>query len=170
MYLPPHVSFAGELRGAPVGRAAVFQTLRIMRDMVGAARVDPAIINAAHTLVFLTPERDQLAEVSAVFNWVRDSVRYVPDVLGVETLAAPALTMQRRTGDCDDQTALLCALLESIGFPTRFVVARYEADDFEHVYCQVFANGRWLDLDPINRNFTIGESHTGAIELHIEAI
>ena len=53
-----------------------------------------------------------------------------------------------RMGDCDDQSALLGALLESIGIPTRFVVAGYSGDYFEHVYLQAWLDSDgWVDMD-----------------------
>jgi len=39
-------------------------------------------------------------------------------------------------------------MLESIGYPTRFVVAGYNGGGFEHVYLQAWINGRWISMDP----------------------
>jgi transglutaminase-like putative cysteine protease len=130
------------------------QTLRQMRAMVKACKIEPAIISAASQIVFLTPENDSRAELDALFNWVRDYVRYTRDVHGVETLADPVTTMRRRCGDCDDQTTLLATFFEAVGYPTRFVVAGYHGADFEHVYLQVMdSNGNWIDADPTVRNW-----------------
>ncbi|TXH48429.1 MAG: transglutaminase domain-containing protein [Desulfurellales bacterium] len=170
MMLPPQVVFASTLAAAPGGRAAPFHTLRLMRDMIKRARVDPQVIQTAHSIVFLTPERAALHEIGAVFEWVRDCVRYTADVAGLETLAYPGLTLARRSGDCDDQTALLCSLLEAIGYPTRLVMAEYDSGDWEHVYCQVLANGQWIDCDPIEREAGLGFSPPGASRLFIEEV
>lgn len=168
MRLAPVVSYTGTLQAAPMGYAGAHNTLRIMREMIDKSRTDPAIIQAAHSIIFLTPERDELAEVSAIFEYVRDSIRYVADVAGVETLTAPPMVLQRRTGDCDDQTALLCALFESVGYPTRLVMAGYSSAMFEHVYCQVFACGVWHDCDPIAREFVVGDSAADPVSVFIE--
>jgi tetratricopeptide (TPR) repeat protein len=39
----------------------------------------------------------------------------------VDTIAYPRETLRRRTGDCDDSSVLLAALLENVGIATRFV-------------------------------------------------
>lgn len=144
------------------------QTLAFMRQMIDRAKVDPAIISAAHSIVALTPEHDARGELAAVFQWARDRLRYVRDVAGVETLSYPGLVLRRGTGDCDDQTALLCALFEAIGYPTRLVAARYESNAFEHVYCQVWDGAQWLDCEPIERSAALGQSYAGAREIWIE--
>lgn len=170
MYLPPSVTYTGQLRGAAPGGAAVFDTLRHMRAAVNAAKVDPEIIAAAHSIIFLTPERDQHAEARALFEFVRDHVRYVPDVWGVETIAYPLLTLRKKTGDCDDQTALLCALLESVGFPTRFVMTGYSGPDFEHVYCQALIDGQWIAMDPIDRSNAMGSQPLYPTRVYVERV
>jgi transglutaminase-like putative cysteine protease len=168
MRLAPAVSYTGTLQAAPTGFAGAHHTLRIMRAMIEKSRTDPTIIQAAHSIIFLTPERDEFAEVSALFEFVRDNIRYVADVAGIETLTAPPMVLQRRTGDCDDQTALLCSLFESVGYPTRLVMAGYSSSMYEHVYCQVFTNGVWLDCDPISRDFVLGDSSSGHVSIFVE--
>lgn len=153
MRLAPTPAWTGTLARMPNGRAGVFHTLRLMRAMVAQARTDPSIIQAAVSAVFLAPQKDEYAEAAAVFEFVRDHVRYVRDVLAIETLTDPRMTLQRMVGDCDDQVTLLAALLESVGYPTRFVVAGYSDDrNFEHVYLQTLVNGEWIDADPTEPN------------------
>lgn len=131
------------------GLPGIRQTLGIMRRFVVAGRVHPAIRQAAASIVFLTPEKQQHAECAALFEFVRDHIRYTQDVHEVETLTTPDKTLALGYGDCDDQTTLLCALFEAVGYPTRFVVASYDDPRvFEHVYCQVCADGAWIDCDP----------------------
>jgi hypothetical protein len=152
MMLAPVVALSGTIRALAPGEAGVYQTLGVMRAMVNAHRTDLAMRNAATSAIFLTPERNELHEVEALFALVRDNVRYVRDVYGVETLTAPGKTLALRLGDCDDQSVLLATLLESVGYPTRFVVAAYQdAGQLEHVYLQTFAGGQWIDMDPTER-------------------
>lgn len=123
-----------------------------MRQCVAEGRTNLAVRQAAISVIWLQPEKDELHEVNAVFEWVRDHVRYVRDVLDVETLATPDRTLAQRIGDCDDQATLLAAMLESVGYATRFVVAAYTfPGHFEHVYLQVLVNGEWIDADPTER-------------------
>lgn len=135
--------------GYPDGQAGVFATLRVMRDIVNEAKTDPEIMHAATAAVFLVPPKDELSEARAIFDMVRENVRYLKDVWNVETVTYPATTLKRRVGDCDDQVTLLCSLFESVGYPTRFVMTGYNTRDvFEHVYCQVLVAGQWVDCDP----------------------
>ena len=139
-----------------------------MRGLIDSAKIDPRIIAAAHNIVSLTPEKNHPAEVRALYDFVRQSIRYTADVNGVETLSNPAHVLLRRSGDCDDQTTLLCALFESIGYPTRLIIARYDGETWEHVYCQVFVDGQWIDCEPIQRDAFLGYAYPGPSAIWIE--
>lgn len=148
MFLAPTPTLNGTVRPLKSGKAGVFQTLKVMRQLVNAARLDPQLRQVATSAVFLKPQKDELAEVTTLFNLVQSQIRYTGDVNNVETLQTPQITLASRIGDCDDMTSLLCTLFECIGYPTRFVVAGYGGSlDFSHVYAQVFAAGDWIDCD-----------------------
>lgn len=148
MRIAPLPRLSGVVVGIAEGHAGTLQTLGAMRALVRRWRVDPSIRQAATSIAFLTPEKDEFAECRAVFEWVRDNVRYFRDVHNVETLTTPDKTLSGLVGDCDDQTVLLASLFESIGYPTRFVIAAYTRAEFEHVYLQVFCGDQWIDCDP----------------------
>lgn len=149
MYGAPQVDLTAHCLPVAGGLAGMHQTIHVMRAMVNQSRKLPEIRACAVNLIFMMPERGVLGHVASIFGFVRDTILYVRDVNGVETLQSPDKTLLLRIGDCDDQTMLLCALLESVGYPTRFVCAGYaRIGVFEHVYCQVYANGVWIDLDP----------------------
>lgn len=170
MYVAPSVSMTGTLAAAPSGPAGVFHTVRVMRDAVKRNKTDPRIINAATTAVFSSVPRDDLSEAASVFEAVRSWVRYVRDVVGVETFAEPWLTLERRAGDCDDQSALLASMYEAIGYPTRFVMAAYQDPNiYEHIYLEVFAAGEWFPVDPTEK-FAFGEDPPGAINRWVEKV
>lgn len=148
MYLPPTPVLTVSLARAPNGRAGVFHTLKLMRALVNEYKVNPAMIACAIGLVYLVPEKDEFSEIDSIFQFVRDGIRYTRDVHGVESLCNPLMTIQRKVGDCDDKATLFATLAECVGYPTRFVMAGYfDSREFEHVYCQVFANDEWLNAD-----------------------
>lgn len=147
MMLAPTPTLEGRVVHIPNGPAGVSATLRAMRDLVNRCKTSLRIRQAATGIAFLTPEKDYAAAAEAIFNFVRDHVRYIRDVNGVETLQSPDITLQLQLGDCDDQTTLLASMLESIGYPTRFVVAGYSGDQFDHVYLQAWINDHWVDMD-----------------------
>lgn len=131
------------------GKRGVAQTIGIMRRLVNEGRVDPSIRSAAAGIVYLTPEKDAYCEVQAIFDHVQNRIRYLSDVNDVETIATAAKTLAFKQGDCDDKSILLASLLETIGYPTRFVVAGYSVPGaLEHVYVQVCMDGEWIDADP----------------------
>jgi len=169
MRLAPFVPFTVSSVPWTAGAAGVAQTVREMRRLIDEGKRDPDILRAAHAVIFTTPERLEAAEACAVFEFVRDHIRYVRDVVGHETLASPRMTLARQAGDCDDQAALLGAMLESVGYPTRIVVAAYQAPGaWEHVYIQTWAEGRWIDCDPTERK-GFGWAPPGAVDLWVES-
>jgi len=148
MMLAPIPTLSGSMVQISDGVAGVDQTIRTMRTLVNRCKSDLEIRQAATSTIFLTPEKDPHSEMEALFRWVRDSVRYVRDVHGVETLMTPPVVMASRLGDCDDQACLLACMLESVGYPTRFVVAGYGGPLFEHVYLQAWDGRQWVSMDP----------------------
>jgi transglutaminase-like putative cysteine protease len=171
VHLPPDIQFSATPLSYSDGKRGVYETLALMRQFVNEGKCDPVIIKAARTSVFMSPEKNSLHEIEAVFLTVRDGVRYVGDVHNVETLSQARKTLLGRQGDCDDQVILLCAMFESIGYATRFIVAGYNAPDaFEHVYCQVRTfEGQWIDCDP-TEHCPIGWSPPDPVIIAIERV
>jgi len=169
MMLAPMPQLSGQMTTISGGVTGVLETLAQMRKMVNQSRVSPQIRQTATQAVFLTPEKDEWSEVNALFSLVRDNVRYVKDIYDVETLSTPEKTLEGRIGDCDDQTTLLAALLESVGYPTRFVVAGYHGPDYEHVYLQTWAGDGWINLDPTEPN-AMGWEPPGATIIAYEVV
>lgn len=149
MFLAPEIPATYERAAMSDGEAGIFETLSIMRRMVNDYKTQPAMRQAALNVTFMTPAQDDASEVEALYSFVRDHIRYTKDVYGIETLATPDKTLQMRVGDCDDMTVLLATLLESIGYPTRFVIEGYtEGNGWEHVYLETCLYGQWVALDP----------------------
>lgn len=156
MWLAPDPSLTVARWPTLAGNAGVHHTVRTMRQMVETYKPDPEILRAAVGVIYLTPEHSQVTEAEALYNYVRDFIRYVRDPVGLEALTIPPVTLLRQVGDCDDQATLLATMLEAVGYPTRFVLAGYQSRDFEHVYLEVFAGGRWIPADPIEKQSVFG--------------
>jgi predicted transglutaminase-like cysteine proteinase len=83
-------------------------------------------------------EKEYWPEVKAVFNWMRANVRYVRDIHSIDTFQQAMRTIQARSGDCDDYTIALGALLMSLGYPVRTkTIQTKDSDDWNHIYLQV---------------------------------
>lgn len=97
-------------------------------------------------------QKDFESEARALLAFVRDQVRYVGDIDGVETLHDPVTILKMRAGDCDDKAILLASLLLAIGgdgiHRPRFVAVSLQPDRFSHVWVQDFVYGKWVDLEP----------------------
>lgn len=170
MNLAPDIALNGTMTSISNGQPGVWQTIAHMRRLVNQFKSNVEMRKAATQIIFLTPEKDEYAEAEAIFNFVRDSIRYVKDIYNVETLSTPLITLQTKLGDCDDQTTLLATLLESVGYPTRFVVAAYTVPGhYEHVYMQAYVGNEWVDMDATEHE-PMGWQPPGAVSIAYEAI
>lgn len=139
------LSFLGSL---PPDSAGTHATLKLMSRLVKQYKRDPMIRDMAVSLVSGIRQRDWTGEVRAIYEYVRDNIRYTRDVSGVETLQTPPVTMDLEAGDCDDKSTLLAALLESVGHPTRLVATGYRTpQSYSHVYVESLIGTKWVPLD-----------------------
>ena len=94
--------------------------------------------------------KDRWAEVCALFNWVRNNIRYTRDIFRTELLHTARRMLELRAGDCDDMTILLGAMLISTGHPVRLALAGFRAKKphgYSHIYPEVYVKGKWIALD-----------------------
>jgi transglutaminase-like putative cysteine protease len=94
--------------------------------------------------------RDRWAEVCALFNWVRNNIRYTRDIFRTELLHTARRMLELRAGDCDDMAILLGAMLISTGHPVRLALAGFrpkKPDGYSHIYPEVYVKGKWIALD-----------------------
>lgn len=132
----------------PDGTFGTRATLKIMSRLVREFRSHQAIRDQASYIVEGLPSKAFRDEVTALFAFVRDEIRYLGDVNDVETIQTPPTVLESRQGDCDDKATLLSALLQSIGHPTRFVAVGFEeAGVFDHVYVKTLIGNQWVALD-----------------------
>lgn len=137
------------LSGLPSGIAGVRATLKQMAILVRAYKTDTGIRALAQQLTLPLASNDQCGEVTVLQRFVRDKVRYVGDVEGVETLQTPVYTLQSGSGDCDDKATLLNTLLASIGFTTLFFAIGIGGQPFSHVLAGVKLGTRNIPLETI---------------------
>ena len=141
----------------PEGVAGTRATLAQMASWVRLYRVEPQIRAFAEQIIANVPSKDEYAEINAIFEWVRDNVRYTQDVRDVEMLKSPDALISERFGDCDDMSTLVSTLLETVGYTTRLVAVGYtQPGVYEHVYAEVILNGAWVSLEttePVSLGF-----------------
>jgi len=141
------------LQAIPNGPQGVYQTLRNMRRFVVQAKRQYPIRELALSLVSDKHQKDFTGEIRALHKFVRDNIRYVRDIRGIETVSTPAMTLSIGQGDCDDKATLLAALLETIGHKTRFVAVGFQPGQYAHVLVETKIGKRWIPLEttePVN--------------------
>ena len=129
------------------GQSGVRDTLKLMSDITKQFKGSPAVRELALRLTAGLPQKKWLAEVRAIHAFVRDQIRYVKDIRGIETLQTPIQTLRLRAGDCDDKSILAAVLLESIGHPTRFKAVGMSKGKFSHVFPETRIGGRWVSVE-----------------------
>lgn len=92
-------------------------------------------------------QKDFAGEAKRINDYVRDEIRYVGDINGVELVHDPVTLLEIGAGDCDDKATLLASLLLAIGHQPRFVAVSLDGREFCHVWVQDAIDGRWLDLE-----------------------
>jgi len=145
--LPPARPVIWTLAVIPSGERGTKATLEVMARLVRERRTDTIIRALVESIIQFVPEKDAIAEASAVQQWVRDNIRYTADVADVETLKDPVMLLQSRYGDCDDKSTLVAALLQTIGYPVRFVAIAFPHEEFSHVYAEVEIDGQWIAVE-----------------------
>jgi len=142
------------------GDLGIYQTVSAAKSLVYQALRDPRILarRRAEQILLGIPERDEVAEVKALYEWVKSHFHYVNDPTNLEFIKAFDVMEQAVShngvffGDCDDGSVYLASLLASVGYPVRFVIMsplKGEGDDFKHIYLKTYLRRRdqWINLD-----------------------
>ena len=81
--------------------------------------------------------------IPAIFDWVRENVKYVPDPVEqsgsiIELFISPVRMLsdfqkgQVAAGDCDDHALLNVALLRSLGIESKVILIDQEGNGYNH--------------------------------------
>jgi transglutaminase-like putative cysteine protease len=131
----------------PSGVEGVRATLNEMRKFVRDYKKSDQVRSTAAEIVSPLQQKNFMGEIKRLHAYVRDAIRYLRDIHGVEVVQSPPETLRRGYGDCDDKAVLLAALLESIGHPTRFVAVGKAPGKFTHVYVETRRGPNWIALE-----------------------
>lgn len=136
-----------EISSIPGGVAGTRATLLKMRELVRSGKKSLPVRLTALSLIRRNGQKDWIGEAKNLHAFVRDKIRYVKDIRGVETLHTPEKLLELRQGDCDDKSVLLASLLESIGHPTRFVASGRSRGLYCHVLVETKIGNKWIPLE-----------------------
>lgn len=135
------------LKSIPSGAEGVRVTLNEMRKLVRDYKKNDAVRSLAASLVSPLQQKNFMGEIKRLHAYVRDNIRYLRDIHGIETLQSPPETLRRGYGDCDDKATLLATLLAAIGHPSRFVAIGRAPGKFSHVYVETRVGAKWIGLE-----------------------
>jgi predicted transglutaminase-like cysteine proteinase len=116
--------------------------IKIIKGLIRQGQADPSVRAWVSEVLtrrcgdsWCVPEKDRSAEIRAIFDAIRERVRYTGDVWSMDTYQAARHVLKHRTADCDDYTILGSACLLAVGIPVTLVVIQTtSADDWDHIY------------------------------------
>lgn len=133
------------------------QTLAYAEAMVRLAATNELLRRKAAEITAACAAHDEACEIEALFEFVRDEIRYVDDPPGVERIADAETTLAEGAGDCGDKAILLRSLALTLGHKSRFVVQDWDgvvdAAGYDHVHPEfLLAHGGIVQADPTERS------------------
>lgn len=93
---------------------------------------EPNVRNAADEVARVYPGTYNIYQICAIFDNVKDKIKYVSDPRGHDFWAPADTTLNVGAGDCDDKAILLSSMLEAVGGTTRIYLTDTHA--FAAVY------------------------------------
>lgn len=131
-------------------------TVNEIKKLIVEARTDVSVRDLSLAITAHLPASERTAGnpnmrdfdgvAKTLYAWVIQNIRYTRDPNDTEWLQAPMVTVAKRAGDCDDMTILSCALMESVGVPTRFrIMGR---GDYQHIIAEYEGKNGWTMFDP----------------------
>lgn len=153
------------------------ERVRLIQDRVwgekGGVR-DPRMRKLALQITKHCPERDGTCEARAVYNYIKQHVRYTGDVApvamgaggpveAIDLFQSAPRTLEFGGGDCDDNVILGSVLLAHNGITPRIrVTSEALLGEYSHVYALAglpkLDPQKWVAIDttlPGNRNFGV---------------
>ena len=142
-----------------IGEVAIDNTARIMRDIIIKSTQNQYVRKWAEKMLDRVPDHNEYQEVSAVYQYLANNIRYTKDPHGFEYIKTPPVSLQQMdigelpNLDCDDMTVLSLSLLKSIGYPVALRLASFNRDKkFRHVYGLVFVKQYgWVPFDLVKK-------------------
>lgn len=115
-----------------------------------------------------TDSQNYVDEALAIGRYVKEKVKYVRDIEGIEQLHDPLTMIEQlqrgvACGDCDDMSLLIATLLLSVGHQPYFRIVKYKnGGSYQHIYVVVYEKN-WggssktrIVLDAILKRHKIG--------------
>lgn len=106
---------------------------------------------------FGTPAHNPRAAIHAVYRFIQDRIRFVPDPVGTQAIQSPRATLSFGAGNCAQRATLLAAMLMAIGIPARLQFRVIGANPSQpHLFSHVYVVAGGIPLDPTYPNNPVG--------------
>lgn len=144
----------------PNGEPGIRRTGAVLLAAIKTEAALPVVREAAADIVSGCSPHDGGCRARRILSWVSERMEYLPDPLGIETVALASWHLKRirecgkTFGDCDDGVALIGTLVQSVGLPVRVALASFRPDGrLHHTWIDVLVaepSGQraWIVLDP----------------------
>jgi len=166
MHLANKTETKTQLLTIPDGSQGTLATLKIMKRLTKAGKKSPKIRALALELVQNSLQKDYADEARKIHRYVRDEIRYVQDIRGVETVHSAEKVLEIGQGDCDDKSVLAASLLESINHPTLFHAIGFKPGTFSHVFVETKIGSKWVPLET-TEPWPLGKAAKGLTNMRI---
>ena len=93
---------------------------------------DTAVLQKADDMLARFPGQYSIHQAAAAFDFVHSNITYKAEPSGEDVWQSPAETLSLLTGDCEDYTLLLAAMITALGGTTRFHV------ETDHAFLSVY--------------------------------
>jgi hypothetical protein len=149
----------------PDGAKGTQKTIEYAKKLIAKGLMNPDVRRLAvwFCRAYSVPSYDEPGEVRAQFQGVLDNFFYRKHLVGGQLLQHVSGILETLSGDCADLTlVLLPSLLGSIGYPSKAVTIKCDADrpdEFSHVYIETqLSDGRWIPLDVARQDAVFGRA------------
>lgn len=153
------------------------KTISEMWKLVNKSTKDYGIIRIATSIAKDIPARDDVGTANAIFLFVKNNIKYMPNPTGTEMISDPWMLLDRGAGDCAETSILVASLAQALGMTVRFktVLTHLETEEveavkngaevpnkFNHIYTQFyFYSPRLKKYDWFAADTTEVESYLG---------
>lgn len=124
----------------------------ILRKAIRDPLTAPLLRECAANIVSEVPGKSWRGEINGIYYYIINNIRYVGDIVGIQTLQVPTYTLENGFGNCANQSLLVGALLQCIEHPIRFMAIGLASFELTHVYCQTRCGDNWLAVDTTEPN------------------
>jgi len=142
-------------------------TVRAIITLINNSRYVPLVRETAEDIIRAISEKNWNDEITAIYEWVKNNMRYTRDYSNVEYIKTPERHLRDIAerglafGDCDDHVTLLGSLLYAVGYVTRIVIIQSKGNTeggYNHIYLYVNIpqTNNWVSLDATAKDKPFG--------------